>query len=145
MDSSQNQAEISRRVALVTAAALAVGAVATPASAASLENVVTAIEKKNMEFVNTKGAPEKHIPQVTVESNTVKVVVPHIMDAEKPHYIQFVWLKGTKSNKVVAVKAFDATDAAMPTLTATVKMGSIVKPMLFCNLHGLWEGETVSV
>lgn len=137
-------AEVSRRVALVTAAALAAGA--SPAQAASLQSTVGALEKQNVDQVNANGAPEKHLPQVTVaENGKIQVVVPHVMDPEKPHYIEYVWLKDTKSNKVVAVKSFQPTDPSPPTLVAKAKSGSTVKPMLFCNLHGLWEGESVSV
>jgi desulfoferrodoxin (superoxide reductase-like protein) len=135
--------EVSRRVALVTAAALAAGA--SPAYAASLEKTVTSIEKENVSEVNTKGAPEKHLPQVTLAGTTVEVVVPHVMDPEKPHFIEYVWLKDLKSGKVVAVQSFAATDASPPTLTASVESGTTVKPLLYCNLHGLWEGESLTV
>ena len=137
-------AEISRRVALVTAAALAAGA--SPATAASLEKKVTLIEKKNIKEVNTKGAPEKHLPQVSIAKNTVTVVVPHVMDPDKPHFIEYVWLKDMKTWQVTAVQAFQATDPSPPTLVADdVAPGTTVKPMLYCNLHGLWEGDAVSV
>lgn len=139
-----NSMEVSRRVALVTAAAIAAGV--SPAYAATLEKQVAGLEKSNLAEVNTKGAPEKHLPKVSVDGTTVQVVVPHVMDPEKPHYIEFVWLKDMKSNKVVAVQSFAATDASPPTLTATgVKSGSTVKPLLYCNLHGLWEGEVLTV
>jgi desulfoferrodoxin (superoxide reductase-like protein) len=130
-------------VALVTAAALAAGA--SPAYAASLEKTVTSIEKENVSEVNTKGAPEKHLPQVTLAGTTVEVVVPHVMDPEKPHFIEYVWLKDIMSGKVVAVQSFAATDASPPTLTASVASGTTVKPLLYCNLHGLWEGESLTV
>jgi len=135
--------EVSRRVALVTAAALAAGA--PPAHAASLAQKVSELENENIKEVNTKGAPEKHLPQVGVSKNKVEVLVPHVMDPEKPHYIEYIWLKDMKTDRVVAVKAFEATDPSPPTLTASVKKGSTVKPLLFCNLHGLWEGEELTV
>jgi desulfoferrodoxin (superoxide reductase-like protein) len=181
-DDANLEKEVSRRVALVTAAAMATGVVVgVPAAAyaanvptqrsiggstikdairlAKLELQVADLEKKNLSTVNSDGAPDKHIPQVSVEpakSNTngssgsllfnVKVTVPHVMDAEKPHYIQFVWLKDMKKGNVVAVKAFQAStdDTTPPTLMAVnLKAGMKVKPLLFCNLHGLWEGETL--
>jgi desulfoferrodoxin-like iron-binding protein len=172
-DDANLDKEVSRRVALVTAAALAAGAVSVPAAYAAyadvptqrsvgastikdairlskLELLVGDLEKKNLETVNSNGAPEKHIPQVTVDPAkssdyfNVKVTIPHVMDSEKPHYIQYVWLKDMKKGNVMAVKAFQATDAAPPSLTATnLKAGMKVKPLLFCNLHGLWEGETM--
>lgn len=140
--------EVSRRVALVTAAALAAGA--TPAQAASLQTTVASLERANSDTVNTMGAPEKHLPQVSVSdgggSTTIQVVVPHVMDAEKPHYIEYVWLQDVQTARVMAVKAFVPTDAAPPTLTTTsVKRGTTVRPFLYCNLHGLWQGEPISV
>lgn len=135
--------EISRRVALVTAAALAAGA--SPAHAASLEKMVLSLYKANASEVNTKGAPEKHLPAVTIDGTKVQVVVPHVMDPEKPHFIEYIWLTNVKSNQVVAVQAYSATDAAPPTLSATVAAGSTVQPMLYCNLHGLWQGDVVTV
>ena len=136
-------AEVSRRVSLVIAAAIAAGTIATPADAATLAKKVSALETSNA--ANSNGAPEKHLPRVTVEASTVQVVVPHVMDPEKPHFIEYVWLKDIKSSEVVAVQAYQATDAAPPTLTASVTPGSTVKPLLYCNLHGLWEGETITV
>lgn len=138
------ESEVSRRVALVTAAAVAAGSITSPAQAATLARTVAAIEKKNIAEVNTKGAPEKHIPQVTVEGSTVEVVIPHVMDPIKPHFIEYVWLQDTKSGKVVAVNAFSATDASPPKLTATVS-GATLKPLAYCNLHGLWQGDEISV
>lgn len=143
-DSTSSNVEVSRRVALVTAAALAAGA--SPAQAATLQRTVETLEKQNIDEVNTKGAPEKHLPKVSADGNEISVVVPHVMDPEKPHFIEYIWLKDVESNNVVAVKAFKATDPGPPTLVykSTVAAATL-KPMLFCNLHGLWEGDTFSV
>eukprot|EP00913_Durusdinium_trenchii_P035449 g33175.t1 len=46
---------------------------------------------------------------------------------------------------VLSVKSFAPTDASPPTLTASLPKGTVAKPMLFCNLHGLWEGEKFTV
>lgn len=94
------------------------------------------------------------------------MTVPHVMDAEKPHFIEYMWLKDANSDKgvsrpllnrfartllsvhflaVLAVQAFKATDPSPPTLQANIKRGSKVVPLLFCNLHGLWEGEAITV
>lgn len=137
---------VSRRVAFVTAAALAAGA--SPVQAASLEKQVLALEKANLATVNTVCAPEKHLPQVSVmdDGTTVQVVVPHVMDPAKPHFIQYIWLQNVKNKKVVAVQSFVATDTAPPTLTATnLAAGCTLQAYLWCNLHGLWQGEPFSV
>lgn len=148
MSSTNDEIEISRRVALVMAAAMATTAGGTlpVAQAATLEKTVAKLEAENIEEVNTKGAPEKHLPNVNVNGNNVEIVVPHVMDPDKPHYIEYIWLKDETTNQIIAAKAFQATDASPPTLKATgVKKGSTLRALLFCNLHGLWEGETFSV
>jgi desulfoferrodoxin (superoxide reductase-like protein) len=71
--------------------------------------------------------------------------VPHVMDAEKPHFIEYMWFKDAKTSSVIASKALKATDASPPTLTASIDKGKVVVPMLYCNLHGLWEGEPYTV
>ena len=146
LDAQPTDDKVSRRVALATAAAALAATPPALAASASLEHTVTALERANMP-ANARGAPEKHLPAVRVTADgVITVVVPHVMDAEQPHFIQYVWLKDLTSNAVVAVQAFQATDASPPTLTtASVRRGSTVKPMLYCNLHGLWEGEPLTV
>jgi desulfoferrodoxin (superoxide reductase-like protein) len=154
---SNREEEVSRRVALVTAAAMAAAGVTTTttpaAMAATLERIVAKLERENRDQVNTKGAPEKHLPQVSmVDSNSVTVSIPHVMDPDKPHYIEYVWLMDASTsssknkNRVVAVQAFQATDPSPPTLIAKnlPSPGQYI-PMAFCNLHGLWEGDTISI
>jgi len=158
------ESEISRRVALVLAAAFAAGTTSTgggssvaDAAAVNLKNFVASIERENLDGVNANGAPEKHLPRVTAtvdpsrpSRTDVEVLVPHVMEVgngteEKPqHYIQFIWLKDVNSGRIAAVESFQPTDPSPPTLRANLKTGTtVVKPMLFCNLHGLWEGATV--
>lgn len=175
----KNDMEVDRRLAMVQTAA---GMAATAAGLASfpdtaeaksaifsLEAKVTGIEKANLATKNSNGDPTKHTPQVTIEdSKTMKgqaVVfkVPHVMDAEKPHYIQYMWLEDVSGKQkkppgnIVAVKAFKATDSSpptivenvasgkLPTLKAGIVKGMVLKPCLYCNLHGLWEGEPVPI
>lgn len=140
--------EVSRRVALVMAAAtVAAGSAGlSPAEAMPLTGKVESLEYENLTTVNTKGAPEKHLPNVSATAKGgVTVVVPHVMDPEKPHYIEYVWLKDEDTGKIVAAQKFEATDASPPTLTAKVPAGTKVRALLFCNLHGLWQGDPVQV
>jgi desulfoferrodoxin (superoxide reductase-like protein) len=175
----ENVMEIDRRLAMVQAAAAAVAATSGlssfPATAEaksaifSLEAKVTGIEKENLATKNSNGDPSKHTPQVTIEESTtmkgkaVKFIVPHVMDAEKPHYIQYMWLEDVSGKQkkppgnIVAVKAFKPTDSSpptivenvasgrLPTLKAGIVKGMVLKPCLYCNLHGLWEGEPVPI
>jgi len=145
---------VSRRAAFVRASALSVGGLVlntkyisgsqheAVAYEAPLFEQVKAIENANRmgQFgnkiyePNSNGAPEKHLPQVSIEPGTTKisVSVPHVMTEE--HYIQFMWLKDTKTNDVVLVKAFPATDPSPPTLKVTVPIGVTLRPYLFCNV-----------
>jgi len=91
---------------------------------------------------NTSGAPEKHIPNVSVNGNDVEISANHVMTEE--HYIQFMWLKDTKTNEVVLAKELTPLeDKAV--LKAKVPNGVTLTPYLFCNLHGLWIGEPFTV
>jgi desulfoferrodoxin (superoxide reductase-like protein) len=168
--------EIDRRSAMLNAVTIASGALSlspNPASAKSaifsLEAKVTDIEKKNLATKNSNGDPIKHTAVVTIEDSTtmagkvVRFTVPHVMDAEKPHYIEYMWLEDVSGKQrkppgnIVAVKAFKPTDASpptlienvaagkLPTLKAGIVKGMLLKPCLFCNIHGLWEGDPVPI
>jgi desulfoferrodoxin (superoxide reductase-like protein) len=117
--------------------------------AADITKQVAQLEKEFQDIVNTNGAPEKHIPQVTLSQkdgrDMVQVVVPHVMDSEKPHWIQAIWLKEEKTGDVAVVKVFPATEPAPPSLICGVPKGATLTPYLYCNLHGLWKGESFSV
>jgi desulfoferrodoxin (superoxide reductase-like protein) len=151
-DDNNNPSEwTTRRDAVVKgssflAAALAAGA--PPALASDIAKQVARLEKEFGDSVNTNGAPEKHIPQVTLSKSSrqgaskVQVLVPHVMDAEKPHWIQAIWLKEEKTGEVAVVKVFPATEASPPTLECEAPKGAKLTPMLYCNLHGLWKGDT---
>lgn len=138
-------------------AAALVSAGAPPALAEDISAQCAKLGNKYKSTVNTNGAPEKHIPQVTLSKtkdgmDVVKVVVPHVMDAEKPHWIQAIWLKEEDRNRwteggndVAVAKVFPPTDASPPTLTCGIPKGKTLTPYLYCNLHGLWKGESFSV
>ena len=142
-----NEVEITRRVALVTAAALAARVPLSADAASSIfDSKIRSLVKEFGNNKNTNGAPEKHIPVVEVNGDEVTVTIPHVMDPDKPHYIQYVWLTNTENGKILLSKGFLATDESPPTLTANVPSNiDEVTPMCFCNLHGLWEGPSVSV
>ena len=149
----EESVEVTRREAFkksvlegsLLAAALATGA--SPSFARSVAAEVAILEKKNIATVNSNGAPEKHLPQVTVsESGDVQVVVPHVMDPDKPHWIQAIWLTDEATGKVAAAEMFPSTAPSPPTLNFSgTTSGSKLTPFLYCNLHGLWKGETFTV
>ena len=150
---------VSRRTAF-NAALLSAAVVASgeePALAVSyLEAQVRDLDKKSTER-NNNGAPEKHIPELRLEkaygnsgkelSNyvTVKVSANHVMDAEKPHFIKFMWLRDNASGEIITVKEFQPSDQLSLTLKSHQVLGKSVTPLLFCNLHGLWEGQPTKV
>ncbi len=91
---------------------------------------------------NTRGVPGKHSPSVAVNGNDVVITANHVMTEE--HYIQFMWLKDTKTNEVVLAKELTPSED-QPILKAKVPSGVELTPYLFCNLHGLWKGEPFTV
>eukprot|EP00962_Isochrysis_galbana_P030034 scaffold9715_cov113-Isochrysis_galbana.AAC.10 len=106
---------------------------------------------------NNNGDPAKHLPKVRIDpsvtkvgvkgiSSQVDVAVPHVMEGEpKPHWIELMWLKDASTSQVIAAKKFTSGDAAPPILTAYVPRGTECIPLIYCNLHGLWEGEPFTV
>lgn len=137
--------QISRRAALLSAVAVTTLG-ATKAQALDLYKAAAELEEKNRKLVNSNGAPEKHIPQVSVSGNTVKVKIPHVMT--EGHYIQLLWLTDMNSKEVVVAKGYPVPSGEgepSPTLEVKVPSGVTLKPLLYCNLHGLWAGEEFSV
>jgi superoxide reductase len=91
---------------------------------------------------NVDGAPETHIPTVSINGNDIEISANHVMTEE--NYIQFMWLKDTKTNEVVLAKELTPQEDK-PMLKAKVPSGVQLTPYLFCNLHGLWKGEPFTV
>ncbi len=83
-------------------------------------------------------AKEKHVPEVTVEGNLVKVVVGAVahpmIDA---HYIQFIILETKKGYQKVDLKP--EQDPFAHFLVA--EDDEPVAVYEYCNLHGLWKKE----
>eukprot|EP00933_Yihiella_yeosuensis_P023531 TRINITY_DN18334_c0_g3_i1.p1 TRINITY_DN18334_c0_g3~~TRINITY_DN18334_c0_g3_i1.p1 ORF type:complete len:220 (-),score=63.22 TRINITY_DN18334_c0_g3_i1:185-844(-) len=132
------QAEVSRKQALVAAAVLASGA--SRAEAEDLKSTVKELTKLDPK-ANDFGDKKKHTPQVSLGDGSVEVSTVHEMDTIKPHWIQYIWLKDANSDEILAVKAFKPTDTSPLKWSAELPAGTAAIPMLWCNLHGLWEGE----
>lgn len=86
----------------------------------------------------TDAAQEKHVPEVSVEGNLVKVKVgsvEHPMTEE--HHIAFIYLE---TENGVARKDLDHTGKpeAVFALAEGEKPVSVYE---YCNLHGLWKKE----
>ena len=80
---------------------------------------------------------EKHIPVVTVEGNTVRVVVgsvTHPMSEE--HHIAWVYLQTDRGGQRKCL----CTDGT-PEVTFALCDETPVAVYAYCNLHGLWMAE----
>eukprot|EP00630_Chrysocystis_fragilis_P002314 CAMPEP_0197388202 /NCGR_PEP_ID=MMETSP1165-20131217/941_1 /TAXON_ID=284809 /ORGANISM="Chrysocystis fragilis, Strain CCMP3189" /LENGTH=185 /DNA_ID=CAMNT_0042913543 /DNA_START=23 /DNA_END=580 /DNA_ORIENTATION=+ len=99
------------------------------------------IERLNVDS-NSNGDKAKHLPQVRVAGDKVECFVPHVMDPVKPHFIEYIWLKDDDTDFIFAAKKFEPTDPSPPTIVAKAKPGASVTPYAYCNLHGLWIGDT---
>ena len=113
-------------------------------------NIIEMVENKGVPVVccgermkelnpnTTDAAVEKHVPEVEVNGNTVKVTVGstlHPMTEE--HHIAFIYLE---TDKGVQKKYLDHTGA--PEASFTLAEGE--KPVAayeYCNLHGFWKKE----
>mmetsp|Transcript_8113 Transcript_8113/g.11302 ORF Transcript_8113/g.11302 Transcript_8113/m.11302 type:complete len:173 (+) Transcript_8113:26-544(+) len=102
------------------------------------------IERLNVDS-NNNGDPAKHIPKVEISGTKIVCSVPHVMDPNKPHFIEYMWLKDETSDAIIAAKSFQASDSSPPSLTANVPQGVSIVPHIYCNLHGLWIGDTAFV
>ena len=83
-------------------------------------------------------AREKHVPEVAIEGNLVKVQVGSVahpmLDA---HYIQFIILETKKGYQKVDLKP-----GQEPAAQFLVAEGDApVAVYEYCNLHGLWKAE----
>ncbi len=84
-----------------------------------------------------EASKEKHIPEVCVENNTVKVVVGsvlHPMQAE--HHIAWVYLQTDKGGQRKNLEI----DAA-PEVTFALADEKPIAVYAYCNLHGLWKAD----
>ena len=182
---------LDRRLALVRTAAMASAAAGSTATVFSLSNNVepaNAIGRAEFSInqlqtdpdiaaaKNSNGDPAKHTPVVKLEKDkkgygqVLTVEIPHVMDFDKPHYIQYVWLQDVTQNSndvrigniygatvfskprgkastepVVARLVANVASGQMTTKSAFLTKSMTVKPCLYCNLHGLWEGEPISL
>ena len=83
-------------------------------------------------------AREKHIPDVAVEGNLVKVKVGSVehpmLDA---HYIEWIAIETSEGRQRKTLKPGDAPKAVF----ALAPGETFVSAWAYCNLHGLWKAE----
>eukprot|EP00584_Thalassiosira_punctigera_P007200 CAMPEP_0172536930 /NCGR_PEP_ID=MMETSP1067-20121228/8637_1 /TAXON_ID=265564 ORGANISM="Thalassiosira punctigera, Strain Tpunct2005C2" /NCGR_SAMPLE_ID=MMETSP1067 /ASSEMBLY_ACC=CAM_ASM_000444 /LENGTH=382 /DNA_ID=CAMNT_0013322117 /DNA_START=39 /DNA_END=1187 /DNA_ORIENTATION=- len=111
-------------------------------------------------FAYRRGETAKHVPFLTLSEDgmTAAVVVGdgdkdggtwHPMlpsnETDEVHFITHILAKD-QDDKVVALKAMDPTIMPPATMTFWVPASATsLTPFEWCNLHGLWRGETVTV
>lgn len=80
---------------------------------------------------NSKDASfEKHIPNITIENDKIKVVVNHVM--EEDHFIE--WIALENDNEINIKRLTPNTEAIA---CFEYKKGAYVYS--YCNKHGLWK------
>lgn len=85
------------------------------------------------------GKEGAHVPRVTLEGRSLKVVTPHPMTKE--HYIVKHTLLTSEGN-VIGEKGFSYTDpAAESTYVLPAGMKGPLWVTSFCNIHDLWLTE----
>ncbi|MFV0394695.1 MAG: desulfoferrodoxin family protein [Coprobacillaceae bacterium] len=86
----------------------------------------------------TDAATEKHVPAVTVEGNTVTVVVGEV---EHPmleeHFIQWVEIETKHGSQRKVLKPNEEPKATF----VLTDDDTLVAAYEYCNLHGLWKKE----
>lgn len=131
--------------ALVPGAAVASVAEPTASSVArtvdrEVARKILQIERLNVDS-NLNGAKAKHIPRIKVNGDKLDCYVSHTNDAERKDFIEYVWLKDEETEVVFAASKFSPTDT--PALRdVAYKKGSTVTPYAYCNMHGLWIGDS---
>ncbi len=84
-----------------------------------------------------EAATEKHIPEVTVDGDTLTVVVGSVLHPmTEEHNIEWVYVETEKGGQI---KHFAPTDE--PKATFKVVDDKALKVYAYCNLHGLWVKE----
>ena len=79
----------------------------------------------------------------------ITVIVEHGMSEE--HFIEYLYLRDTKTKELVALKKFSKEMAGDDSLhqpklafTPAANTSGRVRPYAYCNKHGLWKGAAVS-
>lgn len=93
---------------------------------------------KDMEILEEKSKEEgleKHLPEVKIEDNNVKVTVGSILHPmEDSHYIQFIELIFDE-NRII--KYLKPQESPMVEFKLD-KQYTNIKIRAYCNIHGLW-------
>ncbi len=90
---------------------------------------------EHLEPNHTDAALEKHVPEYTVDGDTVTVQVGSTLHPMLPeHHIQFI---AAQTEKGIQVHYLEAGEE--PKATFKLADDKLVSVYEYCNLHGLWE------
>ncbi len=86
----------------------------------------------------TDAVLEKHVPEVSIEGNQVKVQVGSIEHPMTPeHYITLIALETEKTYQVATLDPDHEPKAQF----AVADGDKAIRVYEYCNLHGLWKAE----
>ncbi len=91
-----------------------------------------------LEAGTTDAVLEKHVPDCTVEGNTVKVQVGSVAHPMTPEH--FITLIALETEKLYQVATLDPDHDPVATF-AVAEGDKAVRVYEYCNLHGLWKKE----
>ncbi len=92
-------------------------------------------EMEELKPNTVEASSEKHLPVITVQGDTVKVVIGsvlHPMIAE--HHIEWIYLQTENGGQRKSLKVGEAPEA-----TFALSGDKPVAAYAYCNLHGLWK------
>jgi len=96
---------------------------------------------KPMSFLTantTDAAQEKHVPQVTVDGNKIRVQVGSVAHPmTEAHLIQWIYLQTKRGGQYVHLSATDKPEAEFLVADGDTP----VAVYEYCNLHGLWKAD----
>ena len=86
----------------------------------------------------TDAAGEKHVPQISVNGDEVKIQIGSVEHPSLPaHYIEFILLQTNLGIHTRWLKP-----GMVPTAAFRLSDGEkVVAAFEYCNLHGLWKAE----
>ena len=90
------------------------------------------VSEREIKANSVDAVVEKHVPQLDINGDMVKVYVNHVMDED--HYIE--WIMVDYGDKQL-IKHFNPGDD--PSIDVEYRAG--IKAYSYCNKHSLWMGE----
>jgi superoxide reductase len=111
---------------------------------------------KPTDWNNLTGMAKKHVPIIEAPSKVkadtpfaVKIKIGGIDGIEHPntlsHWVN--WVALFAGERLIAKVMFGAelSDGYVTTINVTLKESAMLRAKGFCNLHGVWEGQTKNV